>query len=174
MEYNCFCSYCKNQLYRKPSYLKRYSKVFCGKTCQTANEKDQSKKVQVNCSHCSKEISKTQSQLRASKTGLSFCDNQCKNTYISRNSRWSGNPFDYRSRKKYLIEHSGKACQNCSYNEDERMLDVHHNDGDHQNNDWSNLRVVCVWCHQKHHRCNELLVLPPLVDTDGKRIKDSV
>ena len=31
----------------------------------------------------------------------------------------------------------------------EKLLDVHHVDGDRSNNDVSNLVVLCVWCHAK-------------------------
>ena len=44
------------------------------------------------------------------------------------------------------------TCQNCGYDKDRRMLDLHHLDENHRNNEWSNLRCLCVWCHVGHHR----------------------
>ncbi len=167
MEYNCSCRNCKADLYRKPSYLQRYKMVFCDRECRTKFNRSQHVKLKLACSFCSKEIEKTQAQKRASKTGLSFCNNECKNTYIARNSRWSGNPFDYRGRKDKIFEAAKSSCQKCGYNEDVRMLDVHHHDEDHQNNCWTNFRCVCVWCHQEYHRCGVELDLPTLFDREG-------
>ncbi len=47
-------------------------------------------------------------------------------------------------RKQLLIER--KHCCLCGYaNRD--ALEIHHIDGNHQNNDWSNISVLCANCH---------------------------
>ena len=40
---------------------------------------------------------------------------------------------------------------------------IHHKDGDHDNNEWVNLRVVCVRCHSEHHRLGIELDVPILI-----------
>lgn len=47
--------------------------------------------------------------------------------------------------------HVKDACETCGYSsiyDDRRDLDVHHLDGNHQNNDLSNLQTLCVPCHR--------------------------
>lgn len=47
--------------------------------------------------------------------------------------------------RKYLKE----ACEECGFKAKERrQLDVHHLDGNKENNDPSNLRTLCPPCHR--------------------------
>ena len=165
---NCKCDFCKISFYRKPSQLSKYNKYFCNRKCRSNYTKALFPKIKTNCTFCEKEIEKTKNQIRSSKAGYSFCNNICKNKYISKENRWSDNPFDYRSRIKRIQETANNACQKCGYNEDVRMLDVHHNDGNHKNNSWDNLRCVCLWCHQRHHRCKVDLTVSPLFNSKGE------
>lgn len=57
---------------------------------------------------------------------------------------YKGGLITYRKR---ALRHFGKKCVKCSYDKDERMLDVHHIDGQRGNSDMNNLEVLCVWCH---------------------------
>lgn len=50
--------------------------------------------------------------------------------------------------KNYIISLYGK-CECCGYSE---VLDLHHIDGDHNNNEPSNHGVLCPNCHAKIHR----------------------
>ena len=170
MTSNCHSKNRKTALYRKPSDLKRFSFVYCNRNCQKQAHIKDSKSKNVQCSFCKNEIRKTVSQLKKSKTGLHFCNNKCKNTYLSRFSRWSGNPYDNRSRRKKVFEAANNECQNCGPVENVKMLDIHHDNGNHHDNDWSNLRSVCVWCHQLHHRCGFELKLKKLFDKEGNRV----
>lgn len=44
----------------------------------------------------------------------------------------------------------GDACELCMYKPLFRMsLDVHHRDGDHRNNEPSNLMTLCATCHRE-------------------------
>jgi hypothetical protein len=40
-------------------------------------------------------------------------------------------------------------CAVCGYDEDVRILEVHHKDEDHSNNDLNNLCILCPNCHRK-------------------------
>lgn len=40
-------------------------------------------------------------------------------------------------------------CMVCGYDEDERILEVHHIDENHNNNDIDNLCILCPNCHRK-------------------------
>ena len=50
--------------------------------------------------------------------------------------------------KNYITSLYGK-CESCGYSE---VLDLHHIDGNHNNNDPSNHGVLCPNCHAKVHR----------------------
>lgn len=41
-------------------------------------------------------------------------------------------------------------CQECGHDGSVHRLERAHLDGDHANNDWSNLAMLCVSCHKKH------------------------
>jgi DNA polymerase-3 subunit alpha len=42
------------------------------------------------------------------------------------------------------------ACQECGHDGSEHRLERAHLDGNHANNVWSNLAMLCVSCHKKH------------------------
>ncbi len=43
-----------------------------------------------------------------------------------------------------------KVCAECGHDGSERRVERAHLDGNRQNNDWENLRMLCVSCHKKH------------------------
>ena len=52
--------------------------------------------------------------------------------------------------KKHLIKKKGHNCENCGLTEWQKqpiVLEVHHEDGDRTNNDFSNLKLLCCNCH---------------------------
>lgn len=51
----------------------------------------------------------------------------------------------------YLLEGREKVCEICGST---KSIDVHHRDGNHNNNAAENLMVVCRSCHMKIHRNN--------------------
>lgn len=156
MDFNTKCSQCGCGLNKKKCHLTRYKNFFCNRKCHAEfNRKDHINNG--NCDNCKCNIIINNKKRRNSKTGLFFCGNQCKNEYIAKNKRWSVSTDCHRKRRPKIIKAANSSCQNCGYNKNVKMLDIHHNDGNHQNNDWDNLRCVCSWCHQKHHRKVEKL-----------------
>jgi len=149
------CEKCETEFYRAPSYLKRHKARFCSLVCLNQHQKEESKKYTAtfNCGKCGKEVTKKRSQLRGSVSGINYCSVQCKNEDIIKR-RWSSDyiPNSHKDRRKKLIENVGEKCQHCGLDEDKRLLDIHHFDGNHKNNKSNNLRVLCVLCHAKHHR----------------------
>lgn len=161
---NCSCFHCGKEIYRKPSRLKKNNRNFCSIECSSKTIKEEfGTYKEYDCNQCGKKVIKTKNQRRSSKSGLCFCGNDCKNSYIASNLRWSDNPLSHRQRRPRLLESSNHCCQKCGYNDFPELLDIHHNDGDHSNNKWENLRVVCVRCHQEHHRAGIDLKLPALL-----------
>lgn len=81
-----------------------------------------------------------------------FCNNECMRKHFVRkgiNNQAYG-PAHHSSRKiVYLLEDREKKCEICGST---KSIDVHHKDGNHQNNNSDNLMVVCRSCHMKLHR----------------------
>lgn len=162
---NCKCSRCEKEIYKKPSQLEKDLRHFCSRKCHIATiQQESGTHKEFPCNECGKKVTRTKNQRRSSKTGLCFCGNDCKNRYIARNSRWSGDPYSHRSRRPKLLDAANESCQKCGYGDFAELLDVHHDDGNHQNNKWENLRILCVRCHQEHHRLCKEIDIPILVE----------
>lgn len=161
---NTECSNCNKNIYKSPYSLSHHKIFFCDKVCQKQYQRKNSKRIIVDCNYCGNSLIKNSSQQRSSKTGLYFCNNLCKNKYLAKNKRWQKDEVNsHHQRKNILYEKVNNTCQKCGYDEDKRMLDIHHYDQNHQNNKWDNLRVLCVWCHIKCHRLKENYILPIII-----------
>lgn len=93
-------------------------------------------------------------KLSVSKSGLRFCSRKCKDEGqklkynlkdIWPNHYDTGIP-DYR---QLGIEYYGKSCLRCGF---DKAVVVHHRDRNRQNNQVSNLEVLCYNCHAIEHK----------------------
>lgn len=59
--------------------------------------------------------------------------------------------------RKYRPSINRDRCSRCGFvPEDQCQIDIHHLDGNHENNDPSNLAAICANCHRLiHHRQNQ-------------------
>lgn len=60
------------------------------------------------------------------------------------------NEIGWDKKRLYLIHESNNTCQNCGLHEwlgQKIPIEIDHIDGDHSNNDKSNLKVLCANCH---------------------------
>lgn len=133
--------------------LKRYNEknkntgiFYCSLECNA----HRSSKL-CKCATCGKEIWKTNSQIARSKTGNVYCSRSCANSKNNtlfksgvNNPNYSGK--NYRSKAFETYPH---RCLACGWDEDERILEVHHKDENHENNDINNLCLLCPTCHRK-------------------------
>jgi len=111
--------------------------------------------MKTNCTKCGKEISKSPSQIKRSKTGNLYCSKSCavsNNNSLFKQGRnhpnyKSGISF-YRSLK--LSNISKPKCERCGI-EHPCLLQVHHIDENRKNNDLSNLIILCANCHLLAH-----------------------
>lgn len=65
----------------------------------------------------------------------------------SNNPKWKGGvSFSYFKQK--VLARDGRICQICGYKEHPEIIEVHHIDGNHGNNDISNGIALCPNCHR--------------------------
>lgn len=134
--------------------------TFCSRECSDVYRANL-KRTLITCAYCGKSSSKRNSALSNSKSGLYFCDRKCKDL---------GQQYEF-GLKEIWPDHYGTRehvyrdlvdiveCVSCG-NNNTWQLQVHHIDGDRQNNVLSNLEVVCANCHCNRH--SKII--------DGKRI----
>lgn len=145
--YEGSCAYCKSLIFLPKSVLQKPR--YCGNSCSV---KACAKPVTLSCYHCKKEILRSPSKAKRSKSGLFFCDRECKESAQSavggvkeiQPPHYTNGLTNYRKR---ALAHYGSVCAVCKYSEKSVMLDVHHRDSDRSNNALDNLEVLCVWCH---------------------------
>ena len=119
---------------------------------------DKVDKIKCNCSNCNKELYKTPSQLRKSKSGNTFCSKSCAVSYNNSHYRTGTNNPNWKDGTSYSKIHTKIAhrtyvdkCAICGLDE-ECILEVHHIDENHENNDIDNLIILCANCHARVHR----------------------
>ena len=108
-----------------------------------------SKKAKLTCSYCGKEFERHQSQTKKNKSGYFYCSKECgnrhKNQLRAESGEWD-NSLNYRLHAMSVLPHK---CSVCGWDEDERILEVHHKDEDRSNNKIDNLCILCPTCHRK-------------------------
>lgn len=124
-------------------------------------------RITVPCAYCGKPIERPKSWLNETKSGLAFCCVEHKHKAQTLEFGLSeihpdhyGKSKDYRAIAFKLYK---PECVVCGWKEDIRILEVHHRDLDHNNNDGDNLAILCPICHAKISRCLYMLVEDELV-----------
>lgn len=107
------------------------------------------------CEYCGKKLERRQFSKKKESIPLflkrKYCDVECmRKAFVKIGKRDSSYRSSHASADKivYLIEQREKKCEVCGSTTN---IDVHHKDGNHQNNVPENLLVVCRSCHLKIH-----------------------
>lgn len=137
------CLQCNKDFFAPLSRKTKY----CGRDCCRESQRT---KVIVSCARCLTNFQRDPSKLKEN----NYCSRKCKelDQHIGGPlalSHYKEGRWDYRTRAFRL---QGKVCRLCSFNDDARMLDVHHIDSDRSNGHVENLVVLCVWCHALYTR----------------------
>ena len=114
----------------------------CGNNSRTGNV--------YNCAYCGKEIYRKPSDIKKNMSGKFYCSRTCgnlaKNQFREESGEWLNSHSSYRKRAFQAYPHE---CLVCGWNEDERILEVHHIDEDRNHNEVENLCILCPICHRK-------------------------
>ena len=101
---------------------------------------------EATCAFCGKKFKRLKSILDKSKTGYVYCSRECGNRHKNAQVINYQDAVDYRRNAFIALPHK---CYICGYDDDERILEVHHIDENRNNNDISNLKILCPNCHKK-------------------------
>ncbi len=109
---------------------------YCSVQCKEKSRPDIQKKTFV-CEFCGKTFRR-----RAQNNAGRFCSRECSGLWTTANGAQT---YVY---KAFL--HLPHRCEECG-NDDFEVLVVHHRDRTHENNDISNLQILCANCHHRKH-----------------------
>lgn len=155
--HDVICEKCNSTFQTTSQNIKRGYGKFCSSNCRGSRAKEE-----FTCSFCSKSFISTKSRKNKTKTNHLFCSNDCKyKAASSLTSTYSTGPAPkeiglstYRNRALIMLKNE---CVRCGYHEHVELLDVDHIDSNRQNNDISNLQILCVMCHAIKTRLPHLL-----------------
>ena len=145
------CPTCKTHFWRdKRGYNKAKGLIYCSTDCKHENDR-----TIVECAYCKQPVTKTNSALEGSRSGLYFCCREHKDLAqrIENNNQELWLPH-YGSSKEYrakALREYGRSCSHCGYDELDINV-VHHIDRNRDNNELDNLLVVCPNCHEAIHK----------------------
>lgn len=134
------CKYCNNII----PYESHYENLFCNSSC-AAYYNNQNRKVKKYCLYCNKEINYNNK----------YCNWNCLKALNWEKLKQSlikdGYDLSYQQHnaKKYLIELNAGACQICKlskWNGQQMPLVLDHINGNSNDNNLCNLRVICNNC----------------------------
>ncbi len=139
---NILCNICGKPIYRRPSDIsKSHGRAFCSNVCYS-----KSLRKEIPCKVCGKLI--------LSGLNKRTCSRACANKLRIGTSYKHGQLHDkvkaYSIIRSRLFNERGKFCESCGERRVE-ILVMHHIDTNRQNNDFSNLMVLCPNCHAETH-----------------------
>jgi 5-methylcytosine-specific restriction endonuclease McrA len=150
------CLQCGNEFIARKRFYKNGGGKYCSVECR--GKSDQNRTL-LKCNFCGTEFYRVVTKIAKSRSGLHFCSRVCKD---KAQRLKSGKEFDAirpdhfgdsNGRRYYrdiAFEYYPIKCANikCLYDEDDRLLEVHHRDMDRDNNLVENLVILCSRCHR--------------------------
>jgi len=124
-------------------------KKFCSSSCSaTFNNKQRGKKEEFgNCLECDGQLKRNHRK---------FCSNKCQGTFASKKTfeaiEKGDLNFHEETFKRYLIFKHGNKCMLCGWDKinsytNKVPVQIEHEDGNSENNDLKNLKLLCPNCH---------------------------
>ena len=154
------CKECSEKFEAEIREINRGNAKFCSRSCAASygNRKRKKERVEVNCAYCGKPLKKLESRIQNSKTGIFFCCREHKDKGQRIESgiediqpdHFGNGEKSYRG-KALREQKSPHHCSKCEKSLPKPILEVHHIDGDRENNSLENLKVLCPTCHRLEH-----------------------
>lgn len=108
------------------------------------------KRDKYECAYCGREVYRRPSDVAKNISGKFYCSRECgnlaKNQFREESGEWLNSHSTYRKRALQAYPHK---CLVCGWDEDERILEVHHIDENREHNEVENLCILCPTCHRK-------------------------
>lgn len=142
------CSICSRNYTRQKRLLNKYNSCSIGCTNIAKGSS-----IICKCAHCDEQIIRSKSDYLASKSGKLFCSRICKDTaqnYMKeiRPAHYGDGEHSYREK---AFRYYSAVCAECGYS-NKAALEVHHIDKNRNNNEISNLEILCANCHTLKHK----------------------
>jgi hypothetical protein len=143
------CAHCGKQF----ECFIRERRKYCTQSCSASKNnrirvrRDARVRERTTCVYCGKRLTKYQNK---------FCSHNCQRDLRKKEmveKIEQGDPsVDFRQYKKYLIEKYGEACMECGWNKKNPVtqnvpIELEHIDGNSENNNLNNLKLLCPNCH---------------------------
>lgn len=154
------CQYCQFPFDARLSEVNRGNCHFCSRRCVSLyikSQRDTARSTNVTCAYCRKPFYKTLSKQQNSHSGLFFCCGLHKDEAQRIGGIKEIQPPHYgtgnwsRTYRSIAFRHQPPRCKYCGYSKYQGVLEVHHIDENRDNNDPSNLEIVCPTCHVEQH-----------------------
>lgn len=110
---------------------------------------DEQTKVIVHCAYCGKKLVRAKRLVDKNKSGYFYCSRDHGNKHKNILREENGEFDNSKSYRKRAFSHYSPQCTICHWDEDERILEVHHKDSNRNNNKVENLIILCPNCHRK-------------------------
>jgi hypothetical protein len=141
---NTVCLICNKNIYKRPHEIKRGNgRNFCSKACF-----GKSCRKEISCAICGNLILGGLNKKTCSRACSNIQRTGIRYKQIGRLSK--DKVKTAQSLKKRLLKIRGIKCERCTYNK-VAILQVHHRDRNHGNNNFDNLELICPNCHYEEH-----------------------
>lgn len=152
------CLQCGTLFQASVRELKRGNAKFCSLKCSAAYHGKMRPVPEPNqiCAWCGEPVYRTKSKLPLSKSGLYFCCRAHKDAAQRLGGIKEIMPPHYGTSigksayRRIAFTNFDARCSQCGYHK-LPVLQVHHIDGNHQNNDLQNLAILRPTCHEEQH-----------------------
>lgn len=113
---------------------------YCSRTCYNVAQRNKGK-TEYTCHHCLKKF------IGHACHNRKYCSKSC----VNKASKETFKPSFTTVRKAMISRELINQCNRCGYNENPKILGIHHKDRNRHNNDIQNLEVLCPNCHSLEH-----------------------
>ncbi len=159
MQKTCLNSSCNKAFNALPREINRGNGKFCSRICASKHNSQKRKSVpNLKCSNpiCNNMLYRNESKIKACKSNLFFCCRKCKDISQRIGGLVSIQPSHYgiinTNYRDVAFRNYPHQCNECLYDKHIEILQVHHKDGNRNNNTLQNLQILCPNCHAIIHR----------------------